>query len=431
MTLPRGPSRRTALSSTGRAGRAPTRYGVGRREGLGHRLPWQKALNKDSSFPLPLAGQTFSAFVSAPGPSGGGATLRAVYPSLSAASVGSLHVASAPWVPAPPPGGMGSVVGQRTAGFFVSAPAADSLALSSGGLGAAMSLDVSVAAAAGDAPATPAAFSLVWASNGPVGADTWPFPGGMDARTGCDLTTLALSPEGFRLLSLPPGAGCVARAVPIASGPGCALAGPGLSLRIQVSQAAGGAVNVSCNGALVVENARVDPPGGASSLAGRAGIYAARGTAVNVSTFVVLEGWVGASSSPPLALLAVDAMSGAGNLGGGWRSDTQSGMWRFGSGLICDAGAPCERVAKWNFVGCGVALWAPRGVPGAGNMTASVDGDPPVSVDLAAAQPMPSTVVWTSAPLAAGRHALVVRASGNVSLPVDSVDVTVAPPEEL
>lgn len=219
------------------------------------------------------------------------------------------------------------------------------------------------------------------------------------------------------------------RAVAIASGPGCALTETGLALRIQVSQTSGGVVNVSCNGELVVVNARADPPGGASSLAGRVGVYAAKGTAVNVSTFAVLEGWLGPSQSPPLALLAVDAMSGAGNLGDGWRDDSQSGMWRFGSGLVCDAGAPCEHIAKWNFVGTGITLWAPRGLSGAGNVTVSIDAAPPEIVDLSASLPTPSAAVWAPPLIPEGRHALVVRsASGSVSLPVDSVDVRVAPP---
>jgi hypothetical protein len=384
-------------------------------------------------FQFHLPGQTFSAFVAAPSRSADGrsssstSTLRVMYPSLSAASVGSLHVASVPWVPAPSGSGGGSIVGQRVSGFFVSAPAADSLALTSGGLGATMQLGVSVVARA--PPSVSPAFSLVWAANGPVGADTWPFPGGMDARTACDLTTLALSPSGFRLLSLPPGAGCVGRAVAIASGPGCALTETGLALRIQVSQTASGVINVSCNGELVVVNARVDPPGGASSLAGRVGVYAAKGTAVNVSSFAVLEGWLGPSQSPPLALLAVDAMSGAGNLGDGWREDSQSGKWRFGSGFVCDAGAPCEHIAKWNFVGTGITLWAPRGLSGAGNVTVSIDAAPPEIVDLSASLPTPSAAVWASPLIPEGRHALVVRsASGSVSLPVDSADVRVAPP---
>lgn len=355
-------------------------------------------------------GQTFSAFVDPVG------VLRVMFPSLSASSVGSLNVATVPWIPVQSGGGS---IGQRAAGFFVSAPVVDSFTLTTGSLGAEMSLSV-VAAASGPA----LAFSLVWTSSGPVGADTWPFPGGMDARTGCDLTTLALSTTGFRLLSLPPGNGCVARAVTIATGPSCALIS-GAPQQLFVVQSATGLVNISCDGTAAVLNAQVQRPGGATSLVGRAGIYAASGTAVNVTSFSVLSGWLDAP--PPFTLLAVDAMTGAGNLAAGWRKDTRESLWRFGDGLVCDASSDCEHTAKWNFAGVGVVLWAPRGIAGTGNVTLSIDGGLQETIDLSADSLTPSAPVWVSSALTAGRHALTVMAAGAVALPIDSIEVMPSP----
>ena len=264
------------------------------------------------------------------------------------------------------------------------------------------------------------AFSLVWNAQGPVGGDTWPFPKGMDGRTDCNMTVLALTARGFRLLSLPPGAGCAARAVYIASGPACALT-PGTQQRLQVSQSLDGFVNVSCGGVAVVVGAFVLPSGGASTLGGRTGIYASVGSAVNVSSYVVSDGWLAAPSSLPV--LAVDAMSGAGNFALGWRVDSAPGLWRFGDGIVCDAEAACEHAAKWNFVGEGVTLWAPRGLAGAGNVSVSVDGGPISWVNLNTTELLPSAAVWTSSVLLPGRHALTVRAAPGTTLPVDSIDV--------
>jgi hypothetical protein len=133
----------------------------------------------------------------------------------------------------------------------------------------------------------------------------------------------------------------------------------------------------------------------------------------------------------PLALLAMDAMTGAGNLATGWRTDTNGSLWRFDEGLVCEAGAPCEHVAKWNFAGVGVVLWAPRGLPGAGNTTISIDGDVMYTIDLSAPSLVPSAPVWSSEPLPPGRHACIVRTAPGIALPVDSVDVVPEPVQSL
>ena len=180
---------------------------------------------------------------------------------------------------------------------------------------------------------------------------------------------------------------------------------------------------MSCDGVAIVTDAPVQPPGGASSLAGRAGIYVASGSTVNVTSFTIEDGWLPAPQ--PLPLLASDAMTGAGNLASGWRIDTQESVWRFGDGIVCDAAANCEHAAKWNFVGVSVLLWAPRGIPGAGNASVSVDGGEPMSIDLSAPTLVPSAVVWASGTLTAGRHAFTVRTAPGITLPVDSVDIRV------
>ena len=359
-------------------------------------------------------GQTFSAFVDR-----AAGRLRIMYPALSGAGIGSMNLASAPWVPAPDDSGSGSI-GQRDSGFWLSAPpGASAIALTSGALGAAAELDVTAVLVGGG-------FSLLWNHNAPFGANAHPFPSNIAAATLCNATAFAVTGSSgeWQLLSLPPARSATGACTPVvvASGANCTVASDGAPLRLQVSQSAAGLVDVRCGGAAVVAGAPAAPAGGAAALGGRTALLAS-GSALNVSSFVVASGWL-APPLPPLALLAVEGMLGAANTGGGWAADSTPGRWRFGGGFVCSAGASdCEHAAKFNFVGSRVSLWAPRGLPGAGTVSVSVDGAAPESVDISGPAPAPSAEVWSSAPLTPGRHALVVRANAGGTLPVDSVDV--------
>ena len=361
-------------------------------------------------------GQTISAFVD-----GSRALLRVMYPTLDAKSVGSMNLASAPWVPEPG-GGPGGSIGQRERGFWLSAPGMRSLALTTGALAPAAALDVTLVVAG-------EGFSLLWNSNSPYGANAYPFPSDIHALSLCNVTAFVLgggAQGAWQLLSLPPArAGTACAPVVVASGRGCSWSS-GAPVRLQVSQDGAGFVNVSCDGVEVLAGAPAAPAGGASALGGRAGLLAPTNTALNISAFVIAAGW--RAAPPPLALLAVEGMLGAG-VTGGFSEDATPGLWRFGSGLICSAGAECAHMAKFNFVGVSVALWAPRGLAGAGNVTVSVDGAPPAVIDLSSPSgvPIPSSTVWSSGALSAGRHAVVVRSAASATLPVDSVDVDPVP----
>ncbi len=359
-------------------------------------------------------GQTFSAFVD-------GGALRVMYPSLDAQSVGAMNFASAPWVPVPS-GGCG--IGQRARGFFVSAPGTSALALTSGSHEAAVGFELRATLAG-------ASMALVWNHNAPVASNTFPFPSALNPATPCDATAFEVSASGFQLLSFPPApaGGGACRAVVVATGgagSGCAAASAGALFTLNVTQTPAGAVDVACNGASVVRGAPALPQGGATRLGGRTGLLAGANSAHNVSVFLVAPGW--APTPQPLPLLAVEGLLGIGAVGRGWRLDHTPGLWRFAAsgGFVCGAGAgDCEHAAKYNFVGVGAVLWAPRGLAGAGVVNISVDGGVPHSVDLAASTAQPSAAVWTSPPLAPGRHAVVLSTAA--TLPLDSLDALPSP----
>jgi hypothetical protein len=364
-------------------------------------------------------GQTISAFVDS---SGGSSVLRVMYPSLNPASVGALNLASAPWSD-------DAGIEQRARGFWLSAPGTYAMALSSGGHGGALELDVEMAVPAGGS------VGVLWNSAAPLGTVGWPLPTGGAPASRCNASALMLTASGWQLQMLPPappgGVDCVPRV--LASGSACPLlpaasasaaaAASSSSVHVHISQTGSGMVNVTCNGEVLAASVSVS-----RGLGGRAALLALPNSAVNVSSFLLggAQGWL--PVPPPLFYMAIDGLNGWGTAKSGWRSDATAGLWRGAEGgYVCDASSACERSAKFNFVGSGVVLWAPRGLPGSSNVSVCVDGGVVVVVAVEGEGVTPSAPLWASPPLEPGRHAIVITAPLGTTMPLDGVEVLVSP----
>ncbi|MBI3849307.1 MAG: hypothetical protein HY298_03295 [Verrucomicrobia bacterium] len=125
----------------------------------------------------------------------------------------------------------------------------------------------------------------------------------------------------------------------------------------------------------------------------------------------------GQPTSAKLYYLYTEALLGAGENQANWQERRES-AFRHGVGVL--SRRENARV-KWNVVGRRMALWSPRG-PEFGRVEVLVDAHSAGEIDLHAEQPATSQVVWTSATLRDGFHAIVMRAKAGL-LPVDCLEV--------
>ena len=126
------------------------------------------------------------------------------------------------------------------------------------------------------------------------------------------------------------------------------------------------------------------------------------------------------SGQPTLARLIylyTEALLGAGEKPANWQERRES-TFRNGVGVVSHR--ENARV-KWNVTGRRTTLWSPRG-PEFGRAEVLVDGRSAGEIDLHTEQSATSQVVWTSATLPDGFHAVVLRATTGL-LPVDCLEV--------
>ena len=363
-------------------------------------------------------GQTFSAFVDAEG------TMHAMYPSRDGNNVGNINLASRPWA-AP-------LVAH---GFWVSAPAADALALMQRGVGPGFSLNATVAWRGAAAN-----FSLRWNHRGDIG----------QGGAGLGFAGMRLSPrclhrstslrvdaaEGRWALEQVLEGGAV---VPLAAGavPEWEPGGD-RTVRVVVNQAVvnGGEVRVKLGRAVVAEAVALPRD---TELGGGLALHAAQGLALHATEFALSEQVseqvserAARSEHSPVSwfLLPGEGMAGAGNAGTNvsvlrdWAfvNGTAGRHFRAGEGFEHPGGSDLA-LAKFSFEGVGCRLWAPRG-PRYGEATVSVDGEVPRRVTLRASAARRSEVVfeWRATPAVRARHALSLRWAAGAALPVDSLE---------
>jgi len=160
---------------------------------------------------------------------------------------------------------------------------------------------------------------------------------------------------------------------------------------------------------------------------GDAVIYeAAEGIAPGSPGWIVgPRGWVRASrfeatgpSAPGRCVyLSGEALLGAGQQAADWEFRVEDPAFRFGTGVISNAE---DARSKWNVVGAGLTLYAPRG-PEFGRARVTVDGAMAEEIDLHAEEPGASEIVY-GALFDYGLHTLVIEPiAGRV--PVDCLEV--------
>lgn len=317
-------------------------------------------------------GQTFSGFVDE------GGRWNMMYPAKDATDTGTMHLASRRWRE------------PFRDGFWVSAPAAPSLALLQRDFG-----DFELDLEATVVPGSNAVWSLVWDARAPLGSDRVHADGRIAAISTQELTALRIAGREWRVEARER-EGVVHR---LAEG-----TRPEIPRRLHLRRKAG-QVEVQFEGR---DRMVVSVPAGAGGM----GILAEAGAAVRVARFEVRARPLPSSRF----VLAEDGLMGAGFTAAGWKVGAEG--FRFGRGYLGDfEGAR----AKWSVAGRRLRLWAPKN-PGAGEVEWVLDGRQRGRAQWKAATPEASSVVWDSGTLAKGPHVLSVRrVSGG--LPVDVLEV--------
>jgi hypothetical protein len=145
---------------------------------------------------------------------------------------------------------------------------------------------------------------------------------------------------------------------------------------------------------------------------GRLELYAEKESHIEVGEFLVS----GSSDTGREALLATDALAGIGADTAEWRG-VSGGHYRFGTGW---ESAKAQASAKWNYMGRGFRLWAPKG-PEYGAFEVLVNGQRVATIDCKSAKLEPSSIVLEHS-LETGYHAVVIRAL-NGTMPLDTLEI--------
>lgn len=338
-------------------------------------------------------GQTFSGQV---GPDG---MLRAMFPSRTSSDFGTISMAARPWA------------GPYRDGFVLSAPNAPAFAILRRWFDDFVLRLAASVLPAGGTGAT--AWSICWDCHSPIG------PGKMHAdaqahplmRSGRTMLTVAGSTWTLGVADETGQISMVAEGVvssPKAGLDGVASGGYGPApTEVQIHRR-GSQVDVDIAGQRVWT-------GQIPSRPGRIELVAEAGTVLHVGRFALSN----AGDSAREFYLASDALAGAAE-GSNWQ-EVRNECFRFGVGFETAAGR-----AKWNYVGEGFRLHAPRG-PRYGSCRVVVDGHVVAEeMSLAAAQAESSDVILEQA-LAYGPHCVAMVPVCGV-IPCDCLEVNSGPP---
>ena len=317
-------------------------------------------------------GQTFTGFVDKTG------SFNVMFPSRDPQGMGTINLARRPWDQP-----------YREQGFVLGGHGGTSLTLlkrncSAFELAATLKYTGEVA--------------LLWGYNAPLGPDK---PAADAALHRLSLTrhhALLLTADTWRITKT----GDTLSPEVIASGK---LATPAERLSLTLSSEGKGVLNI--NTACVWQ-------GSLEVVSGALGLTAAQHSCLQVNNFYL----PGETSPSIIPYLYTEAVLGAGSASETW-DKKEDGAFRYGVGAV--SLKPGAR-AKWNVDGTKFELWAPTG-PGYGKGTVIIDGAKQPSINFHADTPTPSHVVWTSAEMANGPHAIALVAE-DAAIPLDSLSAT-------
>ncbi|HOZ45658.1 MAG TPA: hypothetical protein PLO37_08760 [Candidatus Hydrogenedentes bacterium] len=317
-------------------------------------------------------GQTFSGFVDK------GGELNAMFPSRDGHGFGTINMASRPWN-----------TPYRDHGFVMSAHGAPSLALVKRRYGA-FRLELRAQ--------WRGTVAVVWAYQAPLGpnapaADSMLHPLSLTRHNAVELT-----PGAWRLIH-------VAESTPgrvVAEGT-CAA---DTRVALVIEQADDGLVSLTVNGgeARTATLERQEGP---------IGLLCSPDSRIEVDALTI----TGESYPPSFDLLYLEAILGAGAAQGQWKA-AENPLFKWGLGA--ESLGTASR-GKWNFVGQGFTLWAPKG-PEYRTAALFVDGERVARVDLHASEATPSAAVHHAEGLAGAFHAVVVEAETG-PIPLDTLTV--------
>lgn len=325
-------------------------------------------------------GQALSGFVDPAG------IFRVMYPARNPDNVGTINIASRPWTE------------PRKHGFWLSAPNGPSFVRTRRSFtDFRLEIELEAESLEPDKPAS-RSWRLVWNHRGPLGPDRAHAESIVSPGTLSDCSCLAISSDQVQVQR-------IATDGTVQTLHAATRAQSGKSCRVILEQRAGSA-RIQLNGS-DIGPVQLPNPGGAIAL------MAEKGTFAHVSRFTIDN----AGDQLTTTWLALEGLLGAGLPEGLWKHHAEG--FRLGTGYI---GAFEGARAKWSFDGLRARLWAPRG-PGYGQTEVLLDGHSMGHIDLHAAEPQASVVVWESPVLETGRHAVMLVSVTGV-LPVDCLDVT-------
>ena len=239
--------------------------------------------------------------------------------------------------------------------------------------------------------------AILWGYSAPLGPDRPVADATLHPMTLTRHHALTLTADTWRIMktgdALPPET--------VASGP---LAAPAENISLSLSPS--GAVLLRINDAGAWQ-------GNSDTVSGAIGLLASPNSHLQVHRFSV----TGESSAGISSYLYTDAILGAGAAHETWK-ETDDTHFRYGVGAV--SMKPGAR-AKWNVEGAKFELWAPTG-PGYGQGAVLVDGIQHPLIDFHAETAQTSHVVWTSADIFSGQHAIVLVAEDK-EIPLDSLSV--------
>lgn len=180
---------------------------------------------------------------------------------------------------------------------------------------------------------------------------------------------------------------------------------PGAPVRAGV-EAAADRTRVTLGDAVIYEATEGTEPGSPGWIVGPRGWVRARRFSAT-----------GSSDAGRCVYLSGEALLGAGQQAADWEFRVADAAFRFGTGVVSSVE---DARAKWNVVGAGLTLYAPRG-PEYGRARVTVDGAMTEEIDLHAEEPAASEIVY-GALFDYGLHTLVIEPiAGRV--PVDCLEV--------
>jgi hypothetical protein len=238
---------------------------------------------------------------------------------------------------------------------------------------------------------------IIWGYQAPLGPDRHAADATIHPLSLTRHQGLEISPSAWRILSVD----AAGKSTVTASGP----LENGTARSVEIEAKPDGRMRIAVDG-------KVRWTGNASLAEGQIGLLVDPFTNLSVSRFAIS----GRFRPAIVPWLYVEALTGAGVRMSDW-DVVRSPLYRFGVGAVRKT--PGGRV-KWNFRGRSFLLWSPKG-PQFGRCEMLIDGRKAAELDFHSDREQRSRIVYDSADVGDGYHAVVLRSIAG-RLPVDSLD---------